>query len=123
MTILTAFLATLNTTPPDVTPNAIAWDNMSGDITATGAAETFAGIDSEIAVSWSFSGTGTPVISAKVNAGSNETSPVDITNGDTLSFFASASGAVSGTVTVVNDTDGGATLDTFSLSMTGSIEP
>lgn len=103
----------------DVTPNAINWGNVSGDISGSNSNQTFGGIDTNITVSWSYSGTGSVTVLGVVNNGSGAGSPVSIANGDTLRFSVSSGGAASGTVTVVNVSDSSTTLDTFTVSMTG----
>ncbi|MFO1015797.1 MAG: RHS repeat domain-containing protein [Caulobacteraceae bacterium] len=106
----------------DVTPNSVDWANITDADGATNAAVTFAGIDASISLTVTY--TGTAALLYSKNSGSYASIPsagsVAISNGDTLRFKATSSSSASGTVTVVNSTDGGATLDSFTYSISGA---
>jgi len=111
-----------------VTPATIEWTDISasGGVPTTGSTntQTISGITSAVVfqVNW----TGTATLSYVQNSGA----PVSITsggtltvsNGDTLAFVASDStaGTNTGIITVINNTDSGATIDAPAYSLTVS---
>lgn len=119
--ILGAFISTLGAAGSgfDVTPNAVNWVNISGAGSGSNANQTISGIDTSIEIAWSYSGTGVVNVLGDVNDGAGQMSPRTVSSGDTLSFTASSVAGGSGTVTVVNNSDGGATLDTFTVNLSG----
>ncbi|MEL6758505.1 MAG: hypothetical protein AAFP81_18910 [Pseudomonadota bacterium] len=112
--------------PPDVTPNAVNWANISGAETASNANQTINGIDTAITLRIEYTATGAPaaILGASINGGAfnnvNSGNTITVNNGDTVRFQVVAfgtAGSVSGTVTVINQSDGDATLDTFTYSV------
>ena len=108
--------------PPDVTPNAVNWANItSASSPAANANQTINGCSQSITISISNTGSGFAQYSLDDGAYVNYTVPfsVDALTGQTLKWqFSSAIGTVTGTITVINDSDGGATLDTFTYDVT-----
>lgn len=121
----------------DVTPDAIAFANISGNDDVETSVENVTGINQAITLRGTISGlggSGTGAISIKKN-GSVQSTDASIANGDyveasyvsgdTISFLLSNTGTTgqtkTGTVTVTNRTDVGTpTLDTFTFSVTVS---
>lgn len=124
MSILFAYLATLSN--QDVTPNAVNWANVSGASPQANANQTVDGCSRSITISMAKSGTtGTPsVVDYRIASGTYTTYTVpfsiDALAGQTLNWRVSllAPGAGTGTITVTNDSDGSATLDTFTYNLT-----
>lgn len=115
----------------DVTPTAVNWANISEATSGSGsnATQTIAAIDTAITLraEWTVSGS-TPTVYVYRNGAlltSSSTSPIDfsVSVGQTVSFVITvpASGSASGTVTVKNQSDGAATLDTFTYSVTSVV--
>lgn len=107
----------------DFVPNAINWGNISpGSYIGTNTAQTVSGIGGSISISWTDTASNVTVL-GRVNGGAWQSSPVTVTNGQTVQFRAENFAAVSrsGTVTVKNNTDPTKpTLDTFSVSLTAA---
>lgn len=119
--------------PPDYTPDAVNWGNISGDTPASNADQTITGVNQTLnlrATCGTASGSATGTLRAYVN-GAN-TASVTISTGaqvnftatvnDLVHFACTASGSPgdtrsAGTVTVTNQSDGGATLDTFTATV------
>ena len=131
MTLVFIRNSTTVTPGSDVTPTAVNWANISESTTGTGsnATQTIAAIDAPITLraSWTSSGS-TPTIYVYRNGAlltSSSTSPIDfsVTVGQTVNFAVSvpSSGSASGTVTVTNQSDAAATLDTFTYSVTSVV--
>ena len=126
MSLLAAVFASMSgTTAADVTPNAVNWGNITGVLSGTNANQTLNGTSASITISV----TKSPIFDVGIieydlnGAGFVEyTAPfvVDSVTGQTLRFQVSTDlGAAAATVTVKNDTDGGATLDTFTYNLSG----
>jgi hypothetical protein len=107
----------------DVTPDAINFNNIVAFASfGTTNTVTISGIDAPITLRATWTASGTPILGywyvngALVSIG---TSPRDVTvtNGATVYFraYMTDEGASTGTVTVTNQSDGGATLDTFTF--------
>jgi len=102
----------------DVTPDAINWADIGGVSPQSNAAQTFTGINTAIEITFSYTGTGTPFITATKNGSVPFTSGDSVESGDTLSFSVSTFGAdATGTVTIVNASDSNTTLDTFAVNV------
>lgn len=104
----------------DVTPNAVNWADLSGTSPQSNANQTINGCSGSIVLSATNSSSGTLLYSLAGAAFTAYLSPfsVDAAAGQTLRWqVTSAIGTKVGTVTVTNDTDGGATLDTFTYSV------
>ena len=114
----------------DGTPNAVDWPNISGSYPTFDSintiSQTFTGIDIEITVEitrTTFSGS----LSVYKNGGFVNNVPsggsitTTVVSGDYISYIWSVpSGSIFGTVTVTNQTDSNATLDTFTINTTGT---
>jgi hypothetical protein len=132
---LLAMIAGMMRSGADVTPNAINWTNATGGLgVADTGSQTVLGINTGITLratlsSVSITGGGSCTLVARVN-GANQT-PVTVSNGATVDMTgvvasdltlwrSQASGGASGTITytatVTNVTDGGAAIDTFTVS-------
>ena len=112
-----------------VTPNAVDWNDASGDCNCSTNEQTITGIDTAInlVISWSLSGDVGQVLMYK-NATefdllNDYSSPAtfSISNNDIISFYASgtACAASESYLTVTNASDGNAVLDTFTMTTTG----
>lgn len=120
----------------DVTPTAVNWGNITITDTATGvennlgSVQTLAAIDAQISVKAAWTSTSSSPAKGrwyKNGSASGERSvtpnTVNAALGDTLYFelsarnSASAGNYDSGTVTVTNESDGGAGLDTFTFEV------
>lgn len=122
MSMLLAAWAAMAGAASDVTPDAVNWANVSGVQPQANANQTINGITSSITISLSYVGD-FPVIEYRINSGSyvSYAAPFSVSNGQTLNFRISVlplSGPAAGTITVTNDSDSGATLDTFTYSVT-----
>lgn len=104
----------------DYVPNAVNWATInSGSYIGTNTAQTITGIGGPINISWSDTASNVTV-RARVNGGAWQSSPVTVTNGQTVQFQAENFAAISrtGTVTVRNNTDPtNPILDTFNVVM------
>jgi hypothetical protein len=109
---LTDFYGAVNA---DVTPNSVNWTNITGADFGTSNTQTISGIDTDITISVSY--TGNIFLVTYVNS-TIETTPLTISNNDTIYFTASAFGGGSGSVTVTNNADANTVLDTFSVTLT-----
>ena len=120
-------------TPPDVTPGAVNWGNISGVDEASNSGQTISDITSFITLRATFSGvsgdaTGTIVPNVAGVEGTGATVSEGgsfsfvVSNGQSVYFTARAAGtalqARNCTVTITNSSDGGATLDTFTSAVT-----
>lgn len=122
MTILRAFINASGAN--DVTPNAVNWANIGPTSAGSGtnASQTVQGCT--IAITLSITNSGSGIVEYRLDSGSyvTYTAPfsVDARTGQTLDWRVSpiAPGNVTGTVTVKNDSDGAATLDTFTYDVT-----
>lgn len=121
MTILMSLIATLGGSSPaaaDVTPNAVNWANVSGPNPQSNANQTVNGCSGTINISTTNSSIGILYYSldgAAFTAYSGAFS-VDALTGQTLRW--QIAGVGSGTITVINDSDSGTTLDTFTYTTT-----
>lgn len=115
--------------PPDVTPNAVNWADMSAtsDFTVIGenGNQTISGIDINISLRVSWSGTPLTYVSIIVNGSSSfitNGSTKTVSPGDTVRFQAGygSIGTAIGTFTITNASDGEAVLDTFNYSLTNT---
>lgn len=102
----------------DVTPDAVNWADISGSGFAANANQTISGIGTSISIGASLSGSG--ILSYSLNGGSFTaySTPISVSNSNTLRWQVDSISAVSGTVTVTNQSAGGATLDTFTYNIT-----
>ncbi len=113
-----------------VTPSpAITWPNMTasgaGTQTATSAAQTVGGITASITLTLTFTGAATfAYVKNGVTTAFTSGSTVSVAAGDTLGFVASANSTASGTLTVTNNNNGGATISapTYSLTVTSNVQ-
>lgn len=110
---------------PDVTPNAVNWTNLSGSYTnftnITTNTQTISGIDTTITLNYSDNiPVGTLAVFVNgVNPGG--TGDFTVSSGDTVYFrWTVPSGTQSGTVTIINKSDGDAVIDTFTITTTGT---
>jgi len=103
----------------DVTPNAVNWANITGSTSGSNANQTIDGISSSISVGASLTGSG--ILSYSLNGAgfTAYSTPVSVSNGQTLRWTVDAVFATNGTVTVTNQSDGAITLDTFTYDLTG----
>ncbi|MEH6743912.1 hypothetical protein [Hyphomonas sp.] len=113
-------------TPADLTPNAVDWANISsGSSPAANANQTINGCNQPITISAVNSGTS--LLSYSLDSGSytSYTGPfsVDAVTGQTLNWQIAAAGVgeETGGITVINDSDSGVTLDTFTYSVVGEL--
>jgi len=106
-----------NAVGADVTPNSVDWTPITGVDFGTSNVQTISGISADITISVSY--TGDIFLVTYVN-GAIETSPLTISNNDTIDFAANAFGGGNGFVTITNNSDGGTVLDTFSVTITDS---
>lgn len=114
----------------DATPAAVNWPDISGSYTTfetvNTISQTFTSIDVTITVEIArTSSTGT--LSVYKNGGyvnvvpSGGSMTTTVVSGDYISFiWGIPSGSVASTVTVTNQSDGNATLDTFAINTTGT---
>lgn len=112
---LTDFYGAVNA---DVTPNSVDWDDITGTGGfATSDTKTISGIDTDITISVSYTpNTGSVFFVTYVN-GSPQSTPLTISNNDTIYFTASAFAGGSGSVTVTNNADANTILDTFTVEI------
>lgn len=111
----------------DQTPAAVNWANISGSVAASNANQTISGINVPIVLRATISsaaGGGSPRVlgnsltGAVCDLDNGEYFEVTVTNGQALHFTVIVDGARSCTVTITNQSDAGAVLDTFTVSMT-----
>lgn len=110
--------------PSDVTPNSVNWGNLSDLIGGQDANsnQTISGIDTTISLKYSRSGDSI-TLKYRKNSGSYITlspgSTFTVSNGDTVNFQGETTNTStrSGTITVINASDGDTTLDTFTYSL------
>lgn len=109
--------------PADVTPDAVNWANIGpGTSPQSNANQTINGIDTTITLEINADSAG--LFEYSLNSGSftfiANGGQVPVSNGDTLRWRVSpaAPGTVSGTITITNESDGSAVLDTFTYSVT-----
>lgn len=118
----------------DRTPDAVDWANISGNDPAENANQTISGISAGItlrATMGTCSGTSTGgnfvafvngAAAGNVDATTGATLDFSVVAGDTVHFRLTVNGLTTGqtwncgTVTISNQSDGGATLDTFTAS-------
>jgi hypothetical protein len=119
MSLLGLLAATMGT--HDFTPDAVNWGNISfsdPDISGSNANQTISGITAPITLTVSWTGSGL-TMNYDIDDGSNTSisngGTLSISSGQTLSFTAGRVANGSNTVTVANSSDGGATLDTFTV--------
>ena len=107
----------------DVTPNAVNWGNISGSTSGTNANQTINGTSGSITISASQVGGYDLEYSLDGAAFTAYTAPFSVNGlaGQTLRWQASTDGGIpaSGTVTVRNDSDASAVLDTFTVTLSG----
>lgn len=132
-TTLDTFAYSCTVSGSDVTPDAINWGNLVGTGTRTGTAQTFAGISTTITLRLDITGAvlDVPGLYYRINSGSwvsftdGTLAPPSVTltvsNGDALQFKGenaeAPSDVASGMVSIVNESDGDAVLDTFSFAL------
>ena len=121
--VVSATLATVGgAAPADVTPNAVNWPDISATASGATGTQTIDGINTAITISASDSGA-IGVLSYSV-AGASFTAysgPFSISDGETLNWYVSTiNNDAIGTITVSNDSDAGATLDTFNYNITAA---
>ena len=114
------------TPPPDVTPDAVNWNNLStGGSNATTNTQTISGINQSITLRATFTeNRDNYTLQAIVNGsliGSPVNSPDNFTftvaNGDTVAFRASGGETRNSVATITNTSDGDAVLDTFNIDL------
>lgn len=113
---LDSFTYTITVT--DVTPDAFTFDST---YSATGAnitdSHTIGGVNSPITITWS--NTGSETLSVTKNGSAATSGTTTWSNGDVLAFTVTKGASTgSGTVSFVNQTDGNASLDSFSYTIT-----
>lgn len=122
MSILMAAFAAL-TGGADVTPNAVNWGNISGTTSGTNANQTVNGCSTSITISMTYVGGADIEYSLDGAAFVAYTVPfsVNAQTGQTLRWQATTDGGIpaSGTVTIRNDSDASAVLDTFTVTLSG----
>ncbi len=104
----------------DVTPAPLDWTDAFGDIIAHTNSQTITGITTPISLAAGASGGGN--LHYSLNGGSaGYLGAFAVAAGNTLiwSILNTGTAAVSGTVTITNVSDGGATLDSFNYTATG----
>jgi len=116
-----------STTPlPDVTPNAVNWNNLStAGSTATTNTQTISGINQAITLRATFTeNRDNYTLQAIVNGslvGSPVSSPGNFTftvsDNDTVAFRANGGETRNSTATITNTSDGDAVLDTFNIDL------
>lgn len=114
------------TPPPDVTPDAVNWNNLStGSSTATTNTQTISGINTTITLRATFTENRDNYTLQAIINGSLVGSPVNspgnftftVANGDTVAFRASGGETRNSTATITNTSDGNAVLDTFIIDL------
>lgn len=113
---LDSFTYTITVT--DVTPDAFTFDASysSTDANITDS-HTIAGINSPITITWSTTGSETLAVTKNGSAATSGTTTWS--NSDVLAFTITKGGSTgSGTVSFVNQTDGNASLDSFTYTIT-----
>lgn len=110
----------------DVTPDAVNWADIGpGDSPQSNADQTLQNFDGTITLEANWTGSGA-FGGYSLNGGGYTIiangGTVDVTDGDTLNwrFTRTVVGTSTGTVTITNESDGSATLDTFTYSVTGT---
>lgn len=110
----------------DVTPDAVDWANIGpGDQPQSNANQTLQNFDGSITLEANYTGSG--ILSYSLNGGSftvlGTGGQFSVSDGDFVRWEASAvaPGTVSGTVTITNESDGSAVLDTFTYNVTEPI--
>lgn len=113
-------IVALEVLPVDVTPNAVDWANFND----TSASNAISGFSGSITLQFSLSSvSGGPVFAYKKNSGvwvqfsSSNPGVVSISSGDTIQFRINGPAASTGLITVKNVSDGGATLDTTTATV------
>lgn len=123
MTGAVGFFFGAKSAAPDVTPNAVNWGNISGSTTGTNANQTINGTSGNITISMTYVGAAVIQYSLAGGAFTTYTAPFSVNGlaGQTLRWQATTDGGIpaSGTVTVRNDSDGAAVLDTFTVTLSG----
>lgn len=99
----------------DVTPDAVNWTDVTGTVQGSTNAQTITGISTSITIAATV--TGGASISANV-AGNPTSLPASVSNNQQVTFTLFGSN-ISGSVTVINQSDGNATLDTFNYGLDG----
>lgn len=104
-----------------VIPNPLEWTDAYGDIIAHTGVQTVTGITTPISVAATLSGGGTLHVTQN-GTGREYGGPFSVSAGDTLvwSIVNLTTLSVSGTITITNGSDGGATLDAPTYTATGS---
>ena len=111
-------------TTADVTPNAVNWADISGATSGTNANQTINGTSVSITISAEITGGAFNLNYSLAGGGFTAyTAPISVNGlaGQTLRWQASTDPGIpaSGTVTIRNDSDGSATLDTFTVTLSG----
>lgn len=115
---------------PDYTPDAVNWNNISGSYTVGTEldtnTQTITGINETITIRFARS-TSAGALAVWKNGSSAGVVPsggnveINFVSGDTIFFrWTVPNGVANPTVTITNQSDGGATLDTFTINTTGS---
>ncbi len=105
-----------------IVPGPLAWTNIYGRVLGHTNVQTFTLITTPISVAASWS-TGGAKLHYVLNGGASAyLGPFTVEAGDTLlwSIVNLTSGDLSGTVIVANASDGGAALDSFTYTVTGT---
>jgi hypothetical protein len=101
----------------------VNWTDASGVGTADTNTQTISGINTQINLRVSCSGGALANYQYSLNGGNwtalyfSEDETITVSNGDTLRFSGTAAYGGTSTFTVVNQSDGNATLDTFVISL------
>lgn len=110
---------------PDLTPDAVNWTDMTFVHTGSqnGNTQTISGITAPITLKVIYSD-GQYLLNYKVNAGSftniiSNSTTITVSNGDTVQFQGVGDGidTIVDGVTVVNNSTGGNTIDTFNVTI------
>ncbi len=111
------------TTATDVTPNSVNWGNIGpGFSPQVNSNQTISGINTTITLEVNYTGSSV-FMYYRINSGSytliSSGGQFTVSNGQTVNFQAITTNptTVSGTVTITNESDGGASLDTFTYNV------
>lgn len=126
-TVLDTFTYSCTVSASDVTPDAVNWTNIAAHnpVAAVGsnANQTISGITAAITLrfeddnSWSADAYEYSKNNGAWTAFGLGTNTLSMSNGDTLKFRVTSTTSLTGTISVYNDTDGAALLDTFFYSL------
>lgn len=125
-TVLDTFTYSLTVSSTDVTPDAVNWNDISGELVGYTNTVTISGINTVIQLQFNTSHTsgGAESYAYQLNGGSSVAftngATLNVSNGDTLLFAVSHISGIAdsvGTVTIVNVTDSNTTLDSFAYDV------